>query len=71
MMSLKKRIMSVLMAAAVAAGASAVSVSAATVSEKESNNSMSTATAVTLGNTMKGSLSADDTVDWYKFTISL
>ena len=70
MMSLKKRIMSVLMAAAVAAGASAVSVSAATVSEKESNNSMSTATAVTLGNTMKGSLSADDTVDWYKFTIS-
>jgi len=72
-MSLRKKIMSVALASVVASSAlamSALSVSAATVSEKESNNTMETANAVTLGNTVKGSLAESDRADFYRVVLS-
>ena len=47
-----------------------IEANAANVSEKENNNNMEKANSITLGDTVTGSLTANDEKDFYKFTIT-
>ncbi|MBQ7580211.1 MAG: hypothetical protein IJU39_02775 [Clostridia bacterium] len=65
-----KRILSTLLVLSIMLSLFAVHASAATVSESESNNDYASANKITLGNTIKGTISSTSDVDYFKIQTS-